>query len=155
MHPFHSSPLILYYTRVTKQCTYEIYKKHEASRVKQSHGLSLLLGTPKVGRDLGSPTFVMLMGPLCKWLTTCPKIMLTLIVSRGRWGKVTSKWSLYLDSCFSNISYYCALSKSISDPNPPMPNFKVCTTFFFQSLVSTTRTWRIVFCRSIKAIGTL
>ncbi len=131
MHPFHRSPLIFYYTCVTKQGTYEIYKKYEASRMKQSHGLSPLLGTLKVGGDLGSTTFVMLMGPLWKWLKTCPEVILTLIVSRGRQGKVTSKQSLYLGNSFSNISSYYAPSKSILDTNPPMPNFGTCTTFFF------------------------
>jgi hypothetical protein len=81
--------------------------------------------------------------------------MLALIVSRGQWAKVTSKWSLCLGSSFSNILSSYALSKSISDPNPPMANFGTCTTFFFQSLEPTTKTWRIDFCQSIETIGTL
>ncbi len=123
--------------------------------MKQSHGLSPLIGTPKVGKNLGSITFVMLMGPLCKWLKTCPKVMLAHIVSRGQRRKVTSKWSLYLGSSFLNISSSYAPSESISNPNPPMADFGTCTTFFFWSLKPTIKTWRIDFCRSIEAIGTL
>jgi hypothetical protein len=65
-HPFHSSPLILYYACVTKQGNYEVYKKYEAFRMKESHNLSPPLSIPKVGRDLGSIIYVMLMGQLCK-----------------------------------------------------------------------------------------
>jgi hypothetical protein len=72
--------------------------------------------------------------------------MLTLIVSIGQQGKVTSKRSLYLDSSFSNISSYYAPSKSILNPNPPIPNSRTCTTLFFQSLEPTTWAWRIIFC---------
>ncbi len=65
-HPFHSSPLILYYACVTKQGNYEVYKKYEEFRMKESHNLSPPFSIPKVGRDLGSTTYVMLMGRLCK-----------------------------------------------------------------------------------------
>jgi hypothetical protein len=65
--------------------------------------LSPTFGIPKVGKNLKSTTYVMLMGQLCKWLKTCLEVMLTLIVSKGWRGNIISKWSLYLGSSFSSF----------------------------------------------------
>jgi hypothetical protein len=41
-------------------------KEYEESRMKQTHNLSPTFGIPKVGKNLKSTTYVMLMGQLCK-----------------------------------------------------------------------------------------
>jgi hypothetical protein len=83
--------------------------------------------------------------------------VLTLIDSRGQGRKITSKQFLYLGSSFSNMLFQNAPLKYIINPNPPMPNFGTCTTFFFQSIKPrpTPRTQLIVFFLTAKTMETL
>ncbi len=71
-HLHEIQDICLDFAFVTKQGM-EFIKKYEESRMKQTHTLSPPFGTPKMGGNLRSTTYVMLMGAIVQMIKTMPR----------------------------------------------------------------------------------